>query len=51
MKKQIKPVKLPLRTETVRSLTQKELSDVAGGLLTAATMTNPMTARCQIPVV
>ena len=48
MKKQIKTSKLPLRTETVRTLTQQELSDVAGGLSGAQTMTNPETAKCQI---
>lgn len=48
MKKQIKTGKLPLRTETVRTLTTKELTDVAGGYSGAQTI-NPETARCIVP--
>ena len=48
MKKQLKQVKLPLRTETVRTLTDRELTDVAGGISGAQTVTNPSEAKCQI---
>jgi hypothetical protein len=48
MKKNMKS-KLPLRTETVRLLSQQELSQVAGGNLTAPqSNTNPLTARCTV---
>ena len=46
MKKQLKTSKLPLRIETVRTLTKKELSDVAGGYIVS--MTNPETAKCTV---
>ena len=46
MKKQLKTSKLPLRIETVRTLTQKELSDVAGGYMQS--LTAPETAKCTV---
>lgn len=47
MKKLLKTKKLQVKTETVRTLTDKQLDNVAGGL-TVGVVSNYDTAKCNV---